>query len=96
MVSITAGPSAPRRDKMAIITDILAAMQTKDLKFTHLLYKSNLSHTRLKDYLDELLGKGLVTELQTKEGKRYHLTDEGAKFLAEYRRVNEFVKSFGL
>jgi predicted transcriptional regulator len=37
-----------------------------------------------------------VTEVQTKEGKRYHLTDDGAKFLAEYRRVNEFVKSFGL
>ena len=88
--------SAPRRDKMMIITDILAAMQSKDLKFTHLLYKSNLSHTRLKDYLEELLGRNLVVEFDTKEGKRYHLTDEGAKFLSEYRRVNEFVKSFGL
>jgi predicted transcriptional regulator len=88
--------SAPRRDKMMIITDILAALQSKNLKFTHLLYKSNLSHSRLKEYLDELMGKQLVEELATKEGKRYHLTDEGAKFLAEYRRVNEFVKSFGL
>ncbi len=87
---------APRRDKMMIITDILAALQSKNLKFTHLLYKSNLSHSRLKEYLDELLVKKLVEELDTKEGKRYHLTDEGAKFLSEYRRVNEFVKSFGL
>jgi len=87
---------APRRDKMMIIADILAALQSKNLKFTHLLYKSNLSHSRLKEYLDELLVKNLVEELQTKEGKRYHLTDDGAKFLAEYRRVNEFVKSFGL
>jgi len=87
---------APRRDKMMIITDILAALQSKNLKFTHLLYKSNLSHSRLKEYLDELLVKSLVEELQTKEGKRYHLTDDGARFLAEYRRVNEFVKSFGL
>lgn len=81
---------------MMIITDILSALQSKNLKFTHLLYKSNLSHSRLKEYLDELLAKQLVEELQTKEGKRYHLTDEGAKFLAEYRRVNEFVQSFGL
>lgn len=88
--------TAPRRDKMMIITDILAALQMKKLKFTHLLYKSNLSHSRLKEYLDDLLLKGLVREFDTKEGKRYELTDEGAKFLAEYRRVNEFVRSFGL
>lgn len=85
-----------RRDKMTIIADILAALQVKNLKFTHLLYKSNLSHNRLKQYLDELLFRALVQELTTKEGKRYHLTDEGARFYAEYRRVNEFVKSFGL
>ena len=85
-----------RRDKMMIIADILLALQSKHLKFTHLLYKSNLSHARLKEYLDELMQKNLVIELQTKEGKRYAITDEGARFYAEYRRVNEFVKSFGL
>jgi predicted transcriptional regulator len=85
-----------RRDKMMIIADILAALQSKNLKFTHLLYKSNLSHARLKEYLEELLAKGMVAELDTKEGKRYALTEEGAKFYMEYCRVNEFVKSFGL
>ena len=85
-----------RRDKMMIIADILLALQTKRLKFTHLLYKSNLSHSRLKEYLDELMQRQLVIEMSTKEGKRYELTEEGAKFLQEYRRVNEFVKSFGL
>jgi predicted transcriptional regulator len=85
-----------RRDKMMIIADILLALQSKNLKFTHLLYKSNLSHARLREYLDELLGKGLVIEVDTKDGKRYQLTEEGAKFYAEYCRVNEFVKSFGL
>ncbi len=85
-----------RRDKMMIIADILAALQSKNLKFTHLLYKSNLSHARLKEYLEELLAKGMVAEIETKEGKRYMLTEEGAKFYQEYIRVNEFVKSFGL
>ena len=85
-----------RRDKMMIIADILLSLQTKQLKFTHLLYKSNLSHSRLKEYLDELMGRQLVAEIMTKEGKRYVLTEEGAKFYNEYKRVNEFVKSFGL
>ena len=85
-----------RRDKMMIIADILAALQSKNLKFTHLLYKSNLSHARLKEYLEELLAKNMVAEIDTKEGKRYALTEEGAKFYQEYIRVNEFVKSFGL
>lgn len=88
--------SVVRRDKMQIVADILLALQVKDLKFTHLLYKSNLSHNRLKEYLQELLDKHLVVELDTKQGKRYHLTDAGAQFYNEYRRVNEFVKSFGL
>lgn len=81
---------------MMIIADILMVLQPKPLKFTHLLYKSNLSHARLKEYLGELMQKQLVHEIMTKEGKRYVLTDEGARFFAEYRRVNEFVKSFGL
>jgi len=85
-----------RRDKMMIIADILLSLQTKPLKFTHLLYKSNLSHARLKEYLDELMSRNMVQEVQTKEGKRYILTEDGAKFYNEYRRVNEFVKSFGL
>jgi predicted transcriptional regulator len=85
-----------RRDKLMIVADILAALQNKEMRFTHLLYKSNLSHARLKEYLDELLAKGMVVELETKEGKRYQLADEGAKFYTEYRRVNEFVKTFGL
>ena len=79
-----------------IIADILAALQSKNLKFTRLLYKSNLSHARLKEYLEELLTKGMVVEVATKEGKRYQLTEEGARFYSEYCRVNEFVKSFGL
>ncbi len=79
-----------------IVIDILAALQSKSLKFTHLLYKSNLSHARLKEYLEELQGKNLVAEHDTKDGKRYSLTDAGASLLAEYKRVNEFVRSFGL
>jgi len=79
-----------------IVADILAALQSKEMRFTHLLYKSNLSHARLKEYLDELLTKQMVAEVDTKDGKRYQLTDEGAKFYTEYRRVNEFVKTFGL
>lgn len=85
-----------RRDKITIIADILVALQAKNLKYTHLLYKSNLSHVRLKEYLEELMKRGLVEELSTDQGKRYHLTDEGARFYAEYRRVNEFVKGFGI
>jgi predicted transcriptional regulator len=88
--------AAARRDKMMIIADILGALQNRHLKFTHLLYKSNLSHARLKEYLEELQTKNLVEEIMTKDGKRYRLTDAGASLLAEYRRVNEFVRSFGL
>ena len=53
-----------RRGRMEIIADILKSIQNKGgkIKPTHLLYKSNLSHAKLKEYVDILLEKDLIEE----------------------------------
>jgi len=87
-----------RRTKMDIVYDMLHAIQDKGgtILPTHLLYKSNLSHGRLKQYVNELKGKALIAEIDKKGRMMFILTDQGAKFLANYRQLREFTDAFGL
>lgn len=87
-----------RRGKLEIIADILSSIQNKEgkIKPTHLLYKSNLSHAKLKEYLDILLKKGMIEERLVKGRKMFFMKDQGHKFLSEFERIKEFSDSFGL
>ena len=87
-----------RRGKLEIIADILSSIQNKEgkIKPTHLLYKSNLSHAKLKEYLDILLKKGMIEEKLVEGRKMFFMKDQGHKFLLEFERIKEFSDSFGL
>ena len=87
-----------RRGKLEIIADILSSIQDKEgkIKPTHLLYKSNLSHAKLKEYLDILLKKGMIEEKLVEGKKMFFMKDQGHKFLSEFERIKEFSDSFGL
>ena len=87
-----------RRSKLEIVGDILNAIQAKGgtIKPTHLLYKSNLSHERMKLYVEELETKGLIEEKQLKEKKMFSITDKGFEFLASFRKVKEMEDAFGI
>lgn len=86
-----------RRDKITIIYEMLVSIMNKGgiIKPTHLLYKSNLSYKRMLPLVDELKDKGLILQKTDGNRKKYILTDEGRKFIAEYKRMKEFVDSFG-
>ena len=87
-----------KRDRLQIIHDILKAIQDKNgkIKPTHILYKSNLSHQMLEEYLIELKEKKFITEEMNKAGKMYQITDHGYAYLEKYKLITEFVNSFGL
>ena len=88
-----------RRSHLEIVFDILKAIQNKGgkIKPTHLLYKSNLSHKRMKGYVEDLQKKGLMlAEVNEHEKSMYLITDQGLKFLEEYRKVKELTEAFGL
>ena len=88
-----------KRGRLQIIHDILSAIRQKggEIKPTHLLYKSNLSHQMMSDYLGDLIGKGFIEEKQiNKRSKKYVLTNKGFDYLQEYKTVMRFVESFGL
>lgn len=87
-----------KRSKIEIIYDMLNAINEKrgSIKPTHLLYKSNLSHNKMKEYLAELVRQNLIAE-EEKEGKKsYLITEKGTEFLTEFKRIKKFSESFGL
>ena len=65
------------------------------IKPTHLLYKSNLSHSKMQIYLKELMEKDMVKEEIYNSNKAYIITREGIKFLNDYKKIKEFTDSFG-
>jgi len=86
-----------RRSRIDVIRDILASIQDKQMiKPTHLLYKSNLSYTKMKEYLVELKEKNLIMETTHKRNRVFIITEQGSRFLAELRRIQSFTESFGI
>lgn len=87
-----------KRNKLEVIKDILTVIRAKNgkIKPTHILYKSNLSHQMMKEYLGELLNKGFIEEIPIKNSKTYSITNKGTNYLEEYNTIVTFTSSFGL
>ena len=87
-----------KRNRLEVIRDILLVIRNKNgrIKPTQILYKSNLSHTMMKEYLADLISRDLVKETTTKEGRVYAITNKGNSYLSEYGTIINFMDSFGL
>jgi predicted transcriptional regulator len=88
---------AQRRSKIQIVYDLLmAAKQKGKIKPTHLLYKGNLSHIRLKEYIDGLIQKKLLLKISEDNHTYYKITEQGVKFLSDIEKMKEITEAFGL
>jgi len=89
---------ARKRSRIDIIADMLASIQDKggEIKPTHLMYKSNLSHEQMKVYLEELVSKELIGKVKKQSYEYLIITDKGHNFLQKLREMKEFEQTFGL
>jgi predicted transcriptional regulator len=87
-----------KRSRIDIIADMLSSIQNKGgkIKPTHLMYKSNMSHSQMKSYLEELMEKSLVDKVKSNNYEYLLITDSGSRFLERLREMKEFEKTFGL
>lgn len=87
-----------KRNKLEIVKDILEVVKARNgkVKPTHILYKSNLSHQMMGQYLTELKVKEMIKEGKLGNGKTYFITQKGLDYLSQYRMIAEFTQSFGL
>ena len=85
------------RSKLRIYADIIGTIDREGGKTrtTKLLYGANLPHDRLKEYLDQLLQRGLVKEVKENDHSSYELTPAGIRFIQEFRRMEKFAEGFG-
>ncbi len=87
-----------RRTKTQIYIDILRSIQRNHgkLKKTHIVYKANLTHTRLDEYLDFLLSKEFVVENRINNQIFYIMTPKGEVFLNQINKLKEISEAFGV
>jgi len=86
-----------RRSKASILQDILRAIHNKGGKArpTHILYSANLSHDRLKKYLDMLVLNGFIKRQQG-DNTYYEITQKGLEFLSGFNKMKRFFDAFGV
>ena len=77
---------------------MLSSIKNKggSIKPTHLMYKSNLSHGQMKQYLDDLIEKELIKRTMKNEYEYIIITDKGYEFITKLSEMKEFEKAFGL
>ncbi|MDD5192706.1 MAG: winged helix-turn-helix domain-containing protein [Candidatus Nanoarchaeia archaeon] len=86
-----------KRTRLEVIKDILEIIrENKQVKITHLIYKSNLSNNSIKPYLKDLLENNMIEELVENERKLFKITKKGNEFLEEFNKIRIFSESFGL
>ena len=87
-----------KRTKIDIIEDMLSSIINKGgrIKPTHLMYKSNMSHSQMKSYLDDLVQKELVRKVKEGNYDYVIITDKGHEFVQKLKQMREFEKAFGL
>ena len=90
--------SSKRRTKIEIVHDILKSIQNKggEIKPTHLLYKSNLSHKKMMEYIEDLLSKEMISEINCEGNKLYGITNKGLQYLVEFKQIQKFSNAFGI
>jgi len=71
-----------RRDRIEIIAEILRIAK-KGVKKTHLVYKANLNHALLEEYLMRLEQQGLIAR-NINPGRKVQTTERGQQFVERY------------
>ncbi len=86
-----------KRTKLEIIRDMLDVVNKgKEVKITHLIYKSNLSNNSIKPYIEDLINNGLVVVEIKDEKKLFKITKKGQDFLIDFNKMKVFSESYGL
>jgi predicted transcriptional regulator len=92
---------AQYRTQTKIIADILTT--ARDLNtagdgvgITTLLRRGNVSYARMTKLITDLVGAGLLVELNIEKNSKYKISDKGISFLRAYVQFEDFAQSFGL
>lgn len=66
------------------------------VKPTHLMYKANMSHAQMQQYLVDLEENGFMQRVEEKSGQRILITEKGILYLQKIIEMKTFEEAFGL
>jgi predicted transcriptional regulator len=83
---------------MQIYIDILRIIQKSNgrMKKTHIVYKANLTHMRLKEYLEFLMEKDFISEETIGRENWFVITPKGLEFLKDINKLRKISDAFGV
>jgi DtxR family manganese transport transcriptional regulator len=85
------------RSRVKIYLDILETIEIEEkVRLTRIMYSANLPYDRLLKYIDELKEKGFINEINDNDNRFFILTDRGKEFIKELKKVESFLRGFGL
>jgi predicted transcriptional regulator len=92
---------AQYRTYARIIADVLTTARDMNTEgsgvgITALLRGGNMSYSRMAKLLSELVGSGLLLELNKEKISKYMISEKGLQFLEAYYQFDDFAQSFGL
>ena len=92
---------AQYRTQTKIIADILTTARDMNtagdgVGITTLLRKGNVSYARMTKLITDLVGAGLLVEMNIEKNSKYRISDKGISFLQAYFQFEDFAQSFGL
>lgn len=80
-----------RRSRLEIYLDILQVVKKGIQKPTRIMYSTNLSWNPLQEILQSMIHQGLIEEKETKNRKRYEITEKGNMALKYFNKTKELV-----
>jgi predicted transcriptional regulator len=92
---------AQYRTQTKIIADILTTARDMNtagegVGITTLLRRGNVSYARMTKLIADLVGNGLLVEMNIEKNSKYRISDKGLSFLLAYGQFEDFAQSFGL
>jgi predicted transcriptional regulator len=87
------------RSSPQIIESILAPTQDagrEGIAITKLMSKSNLSHGRVNEFIDKLIGGDLINKIEFDGKNTFIITEKGRLYLQEYQKFQNIAQTFGL
>ncbi|PMP60101.1 MAG: hypothetical protein C0171_04320 [Caldisphaera sp.] len=85
------------RSRVKIYLDILETIEKEDkARLTRIMYNANIPYDRLLKYIDELKQKEIINEINDGDNRYYILTNKGKEFVKELKKIDSFLRGFGL
>ena len=85
------------RSRSRLAMDLLSAIQADGpVGVTRLLLVANLTHAKLRELVESFEESGWIKAESEKDRSLWVLTPEGARILADLRRIDAAMKDYGL